>query len=142
MTTQSRLGTLAILAAAAGLAATVSGCVIDDSGSTGSNCGPTDLLVDWQLLDTSGTPITCAAAGVTTVQALVNGTAWSQTCISTESQDTIDVPISAFGHYTVSVDAFDASGTAKEQQQQTIDLQVVACGASEVPSPAPLTIAN
>ena len=73
MTTQSRLGTLAILAAV-GLAATVSGCVIDDSNpSYSGNCTPTDIYVDWQLLDVNGTPITCAAAGVATMQATVNG---------------------------------------------------------------------
>jgi hypothetical protein len=143
MTTQSRLGGLAILAVAAGLAGTVSGCVIDGSNSTGPGgvCAP-DLLVDWQLVDSSNTPITCAAAGVATVQATVNGTAWSQTCLPNESFDTIDVPLAATGHYTVSVDAFDSAGTARETAQQTIDLQIVSCGTSEVPSPAVLTIAN
>jgi hypothetical protein len=142
MTTQNRLGTLAVLAVAAGLGAAVSGCVIDDSSNPGGGACQPDLLVDWQLVDANNVPITCAAAGVATVQALVNGTAWSQTCLPNESFDTIDVPLSATGHYTVSVDAFDNGGNARETAQQTIDLQIVSCGASEVPSPAVLTIAN
>ena len=142
MTTESRLGTLAVLAVAAGLAATVSGCVIDDSSpGTGGVCAP-DLLVDWQLVDSNNTPITCAAAGVATVQATVNGTPWSQTCLPNESFDSIDVPLASTGTYTVSVDAFDSAGAAREVAQQTIDLQIVSCYTSEVPSPAVLTIAN
>jgi hypothetical protein len=140
MRTESRLGTLAILAAAA-VAATVSGCVIDTTGSGTGGCAP-DLLVDWQLVDANNTPITCAAAGVATVQALVNGTAWSQTCLPNESFDTIDVPLAGTGTYEVSVDAFDSAGKARETAQQTIDLQIVSCGTSEVQSPAVLTIAN
>ena len=132
MTTQSRLGTLAILAAV-GLAATVSGCVIDDSNpSYSGNCTPTDIYVDWQLLDVNGTPITCAAAGVATMQATVNGVPWSQTC----------PPADSFGTYTVSVDAFDSTGNPREKEQKTIDLQITACGISEVPSPAPITVPN
>jgi hypothetical protein len=142
MTTQSRLGTLAILAAV-GLAATVSGCVIDDSNpSYSGNCTPTDIYVDWQLLDVNGTPITCAAAGVATMQATVNGVPWSQTCPPADSFGTIDAPITAFGTYTVSVDAFDSTGNPREKEQKTIDLQITACGISEVPSPAPITVPN
>jgi hypothetical protein len=137
--TKTRLGTLAVLAVAAGLAASVSGCVIGDN--SGGNCQP-DLLVDWQLVDANGASITCAAAGVATVQATVNGTAWSQTCLPNESFDSIDVPLGGIGQYTVSVDAFDAGGAPRETLQQTIDIQIVSCGISEVPSPAVLTIAN
>jgi hypothetical protein len=137
--TKTRLGTLAVLAVAAGLAASISGCVIADN--SGGNCQP-DLLVDWQLVDANGVAITCAAAGVATIQATVNGTAWKQTCLPNESFDTIDVPLGGLGRYTVSVDAFDAAGAPREVQQQTMDVQIVSCGISEVSQPAPLTIPN
>jgi hypothetical protein len=138
-TTKARLGTLTVLAAAVGLGASVSGCVIQDSSS--GNCAP-DLLVDWQLVDTSNAAITCAAAGVATVQATVNGTAWSQTCLPNDSFGTIDVPLGGIGSYTISVDAFDAAGAPRETLEQTTDLQIASCGISEVPSPAVLTIAS
>ena len=72
----------------------------------------------------------------------MNGTAWSQTCLPNESFDSIDVPLASTGHYTVSVDAFDSGGKPRETAQQTIDLQIVSCYTSEVPSPAVLQIAN
>ena len=142
MTTRGRFASLALLAVAAVAAsASLSGCIIDDGGNGPGSCQP-DLLVDWQLVDANGVPITCAGAGVVTVQATVNGTTWTQNCLANESADSIDVPLGGTGTYHIAVDALDAAAAPRETSQQSIDLNVNSCGTSETPSPAILTISN
>lgn len=149
MTTTSRIRNFGLtsvrfvlLAGAVAVAVTTSGCIVDDSGynSGYGSCLP-DLLVDWQIQNSTGAPVTCAGAGAATVTATVNGSEFPQTCLATESFGSIDVPLAGVGSYDVIVSLFAASGTSlATPQEYSPPLAINNCYTNETPTPAVLVV--
>jgi hypothetical protein len=92
----------ALLIAAAALALSASGCVVDDnSGPTYGTCYPY-LYVPWEIVDnTSSAPVTCDAIGADTVELDVNGQMFTQPCIGSASTGQFQVALGGAGTYTV-----------------------------------------
>ncbi len=92
-----------LFAAAAGLALSASGCIIDNGG-----CSP-DLTIPWRIVSNlDGRVLTCAQATADTVTAFIDGpgvalTAFSQVCGASSSQGTIIAQLPMIGDYNVSV---------------------------------------
>src|SRR5262245_24646380 len=96
-----RVGKLAPLALAIGLAVSASGCIIESS--SGGSCLP-DLLVPWSVVqETAGGDvlITCAQAGATSVEVDVNGNTFSQTCPPTATSGQLSIRLGGAGTYTL-----------------------------------------
>jgi hypothetical protein len=74
-----------LLAAALGLLATTSGCIIDGSDNNGGGTCVPDLYVYWSLVDAFDTPVTCAAAQAGWVRGTVGGINDEVPCPSTSS---------------------------------------------------------
>jgi hypothetical protein len=140
MTTTSRTRsfgfTSILLLGAVALAATASGCVIDNG-----NCGGagSDLFVDWQIQNSAGAPVTCGGAGAATVVVTVDKVDYPQTCVSTRSSSSIDVPLQGSGTYDVTVSLYDATGNSLAPSQ-SISVDVNSCGSYATPSPALLVV--
>lgn len=133
-----------LLAGAAALAVTTSGCIVDDSGYNsgyGSGSCLPDLLVDWQIQNSSGAFVTCAAAGAATVSATVNGSVFPQACLAAQSFGSIDVPLAGVGSYDITVSLFAANGTSlATPQEYSPPIAINNCGRNETPTPAVLVV--
>ena len=130
MRTTSRIGSLALLAVAAALAVSASGCIIDNNSSPGS-CYP-DLYVDYEIVAQSdNTLVTCAQAGADTVVATVYGVDFPQACPASSSSGSILVQLDQTGSYPVSIALF--SGSTNLSQTPTITVPVDCSGSSSTP---------
>ncbi len=92
-----------LLAACLGLAASTSGCIIDDSGS----CDPT-IFVPWSL-ERNLAPVTCASAGAFYVEAFVNSQAFEVDCLAAQTLGTAAIPVAGAGDYTIVMSLLDAN---------------------------------
>lgn len=126
------------LLGAVALAATASGCVIDDGNGCGGGFGP-DLFVDWQIQNSAGAPVTCAGAGAATVVVTVDKVTYPQTCVADQSGSSVDVPLQGSGTYDVTVSLYDATGNSIAPAQ-SISVSVSSCGSYATPSPALLVV--
>ena len=127
-----------LLLGAVALAATASGCVIDNGTGCGGGFGP-DLFVDWQIQNSAGAPVTCAGAGAATVVVTVDKVNYPQTCVATQSGSSVDVPLQGSGTYDVTVSLYDATGNSIAPAQ-SISVSVSSCGSYSTPSPALLVV--
>jgi hypothetical protein len=125
MRTTSRIGSLTLLAVAAGLAVSASGCIVDDGNPGpygGGACYP-DLYVNWQVVQTANnvdTPITCATAGAATLTGQVDVFTDTVTCPAGSSGSSaggqpLYFPLNQVGTYAVNVQLRDASGNILSQ---------------------------
>jgi hypothetical protein len=97
-----------LFAAAAGLALSASGCIIDSSSG---GCSP-DLTIPWRIVSNlDGSVLTCAQANADTVTAWIDGgglgsalTPFSQVCAAGSSQGQIVALLPTSGTYDVSVE--------------------------------------
>jgi hypothetical protein len=145
MTTTGRIKKLGLtslltvsVVGAVALAVTASGCVIDPGSGYGGGCAP-DLLIDWQIQNSAGAPVTCGGAGAATVTATVDGTPYQQTCPPNFAQGQFDVFLPYSGNTDVTVNLYDSTGTSLAPSQ-SITLNVTSCYTSETPSPALLVV--
>ena len=130
-----------LLAAPLVAALAASGCVVDNGSDHGGDACLPDLLVEWQIQDSSGAPLTCAQAGAASVEALVDGTTWWIPCPPHRSSGSIDVPLASKGTYNVAVNLLDQNNqTLAPQQTLSPPLDVETCGAVET-TPAVLVAA-
>lgn len=129
-----------LLAATVVLALAGSGCVIDagpDGGGYGG-CYP-NLILDYSLQDASGAPVTCAAAGATTVQADVDGVVYPVACPADASAGSIFVPLQGPGVYNATVNVFNGTqGPLATAQSSTFN--ITTCGDTETETPAVLVV--
>jgi hypothetical protein len=96
-----------LFVAAAGVALSASGCIIDGS----SSCSP-DLTIPWRIVSNiDGAVLTCAQANADTVTAWIDGgalganlTPFSQVCATNSTQGSIIAALPATGTYDVSVE--------------------------------------
>ncbi len=128
-----------LLTTTALLALAGSGCVVEtgpDSGgyNGGGGCSP-NLIVDYEIQDSAGGPVTCATAGGYTVQANVDGYLFTTPCPADASAGSITVPLQGLGTYDVSVNVFDSHGTALASPQ-TSAFNITTCGDTETQTPA------
>jgi hypothetical protein len=101
----------ALLLAAAGVALSAAGCVIDNSSP--SACQPL-LTAPWQVVDNAtNAPITCATAGAAggSVELDLNGTPTTQACPAAASGGEFDIGLAGPGSYTLDAFLFDSHGT-------------------------------
>jgi hypothetical protein len=126
-----------LLAGAAALAVTTSGCIVDDSGpGYGGGCA-IDLFVDWQIQNSAGAPVTCAGAGAATVVVTVDGTVFQQACPPNLSMGSYDAPLQGPGTYNITVGLFDANGNSLAPALTT---SLDSCVYNETPTPAVLVV--
>jgi hypothetical protein len=118
-----------LLAVAWLVAIVASGCAIDNGRDHDSDngCQPS-LLINWQIQDASGAALTCAEAGAAQVTAQINGSSYSETCLPSETHDTIAVSLSGRGKYNVTV-ALHAVDGAVVGTPQSNTFDVEQCGA-------------
>jgi hypothetical protein len=128
------------LTATALLALAGSGCIIDtgpDNGGYnggGGGCYP-NLIIDYEIQDAAGAPVTCAAAGGVTVQANVDGYLFTTPCLADASAGSLTVPLQGVGTYYVSINVFDGHSTALSSPQ-TSAFNITTCGDTETQTPA------
>ena len=144
MTTTSRLRSFAwrslLFAGVAALAVTASGCYGDSgyNNGYGGGCSP-DLLVDWQIQNSTGAPVTCVGAGAATVLVTIDSTPYPQPCVSTDSTGYIDPLLQGTGTYSVTVGLFDDKGNSLAAAQ-SVSLDINGCGSFQTPGPAVLVV--
>ena len=133
MRTTSKIGSFAVLAAAAGLAVSASGCVIQTSSSPG--CIP-DLSIPWDIVRQSNpsTLLTCAQAGASWVQANVNGRILNQPCPANATSGTlVDTYESQAGYYDVTVGLYSDLSSPPIFQTSTLTQPIDCTGTSTTP---------
>ena len=110
MRTTSRIGSLALLTVVTGLAVSASGCFVDNSSGPASVCYP-DLYVNWQVVDNTDTPLTCASVGATSVTGQVGGFTDTEPCpAAASSGPQLVFLLNQVGTYSVNVQLRDANG--------------------------------
>ncbi len=128
-----------IFAAAAGLALTTSGCVVDTGPGYGVNC-QSDLYVPWQIENPAGGAVTCGGAGAATVVITIDGVDYPQTCPTAMSYGSQDILLqSNYASYDVTVNLYDQAGTALAVPQ-AVTVSVNGCGSYTTPGPATLVV--
>jgi hypothetical protein len=130
-----------LLAALAGVALTLSGCVVDTgpNGGYGYGC-QSDLFVDWQIQNPAGGAVTCAAAGAATVVINIDGAPYPQTCVPNKSFGSQDIILQQnYASYNVTVNLEDAGGNALAVPQTT-SIDVTVCDSYQTPGPAILVV--
>jgi len=132
-----------LLAAAAGIALSASGCIIDSSSNNG--CSP-DLTVSWFLTSNiDGFPITCAeAGGADTVTAWIDGgglganlTAYPSPCPGSSDSGSFIALLPTTGTYDITVE-LTAAGTLLSETP--ILTRVVDCSGLTSTPPAELLV--
>jgi hypothetical protein len=130
-----------LFAAVAGIALTLSGCVVDTGPNDGYGYGcQSDLFVDWQIQNPAGGAVTCAAAGAATVVINIDGVSYPQNCMPDTSFGNQDIVLQQnYASYNVTVNLEDASGNALAVPQTT-SVNVTACASYQTPGPAILVV--
>lgn len=124
--------------AAAALALSGSGCIVETGPDNGDHGGTTcypNLVIDYVLQDAAGAPVTCAAAGASRVQANVDGYLFATSCSPDASAGSLIVPLQGVGTYYVSINVFDGNATALASPQ-TSSFNITSCGDTETQTPA------
>jgi hypothetical protein len=139
-----------LLAGAVALAVTASGCFGDpgngygNGNGYGGSCAP-DLLVDWQIQNSTGAPETCDGAGAATVNAAISSAAYPtpannpQPCAAGFAAGQIDAFLPATGTYDVTVSLLDSTGKSLAPALSNTFV-ITSCGTSETPTPAVLSV--
>jgi len=119
-----------------------SGCVVEtgpDSGDgTGSSCYP-NLILDYEIQNAAGGPVTCAGAGAFTVQATVDGVPFPVSCPANTSAGSVTVPLQGLGTYNATIDVYDGKGNPLAPAQST-SFSIGSCGDTETQTPAILVV--
>jgi hypothetical protein len=110
-----------VLAAAALGGAALSGC--------GGGCPAPTLRATWTISDSSGAPLTCAAAGASTVQFIANGASYQAQC----GPGSALIPLPSAGTYNIQANLLD-SGGAVIAQLSPISLAIHSCGTTTLPA--------
>ncbi len=124
------------------IALAASGCIVEtgpDSGDgTGGPCYP-NLIIDYEIQNASGAPVTCAGAGAVTVQATVDGVMFPIACPANSSAESLTVPLQGLGTYNATIDVYDSKGNALAPAQSS-SFSIGSCGDTETQSPAILVV--
>jgi hypothetical protein len=141
MTCVRRFLAPALLAGAAALAG--AGCIVpagpdQTDRHQGGGCAP-DLIVDYELQDAAGAPVTCASAGAAAVRAVVDGVTFPVACAPDSSAGFVTVPLQGPGTYDVTIGVFDGRG-APLAAAQSSSFGITSCGDTETQTPAVLVV--
>ena len=124
------------------LALAGSGCVVEtgpDSGDgTGGPCYP-NLILDYEIQNAAGGPVTCDGAGAVTVQAPVDGVMFQMACPANSSAGSLTVPLQGLGTYNATIDVYDRTGSALAPAQSS-SFSIDSCGDTETQTPAILVV--
>lgn len=133
---------LFLLAGPIAIALAGSGCVVDtgpDTGDgTGGACYP-NLILDYEIQNAAGGPVTCGGAGALTVQATVDGVMFPAACPTNSSAGSVTVPLQGLGTYNATIDVYDSQGNALAPAQST-SFSISSCGDTETQTPAILVV--
>lgn len=136
------LAPLFFLAGPIAIALAGSGCVVDtgpDGGDwTGGTCYP-NLILDYEIQNAAGGPVTCAGAGAVTVQATVDGVMFPVSCPANSSAGSVTVPLQGLGTYNATIDVYDSKGNPLAPAQST-SFSIASCGDTETQTPAILVV--
>jgi hypothetical protein len=130
-----------LLAAAAGLALSASGCIIDSSSSPPPTCLP-DLTVFWQIRSnlTGGNPLlTCAQAGnADTVTAWIDNPSFAESafdvpCPANQTGGSFLVELPRTGNYNISLELTSGAGTVLLSETPILVQPVDCSGLSATP---------
>src|SRR5437764_4745880 len=126
-----------LFAAVAGIALTVSGCVVDTNPNDGYGYGcQSDLVVDWQIQNVAGGSVTCDAINPAQVVIDIDGAKYPQICPAGYSYGSQDIVLQQnYASYNVTVNLEDMNGNALAVPQTT-SVNVAACGTYYTPRPA------
>jgi hypothetical protein len=129
-----------LCAAALGLGLMASGCYggRGDGYGYGDVCAP-ELIVDWQIQNSAGAPVTCQGAGAATVRTTVDGYNYDKKCDLDLSYDSNEIPLQGTGTYDVSVSLYDDAGNSLAPAQASTII-VNGCGVTETSGPALLVV--
>ncbi|HVY37691.1 MAG TPA: hypothetical protein VHM31_07140 [Polyangia bacterium] len=117
-----------------------SGCVVEtgpDDGAGGS-CYP-NLILDYEIQNAAGGPVTCAGAGAVTVQATVDGVMFPVSCPANSSAGSVTVPLQGLGTYNATIDVYGSKGNPLAPAQST-SFSIGSCGDTETQTPAILVV--
>ena len=119
-----------------------SGCVVetgpDNGDGTGGACYP-NLILDYEIQNAAGAPVTCAGAGAASVQAIVDGVPFPGTCLANSSAGSLTVPLQGLGTYNATIDVYDSKGNALAPAQSS-SFSISSCGDTETQTPAILVV--
>jgi hypothetical protein len=97
------------LVALAGVAFSVSGCIIDGSTSPPPTCTP-DLYVNWRIVESgTGAILNCEDVPATTIRVTISGQTTDFACPVGHSTGSIPFFLDVTGTYTVGVQLFNGS---------------------------------
>lgn len=117
-----------LLLAAVGLAASVAGCVIDESGN---RCQPY-LTVPWTVVDNAtNATISCSDASATTVEIDVNGVPFTQTCPTNATGGSVDILLDGSGRYAVDAYLLGGNNTLSDAHPDSF---WVSCADTQTPT--------
>jgi len=130
-----------LFAAVAGMALTLSGCVVDTSPNGGYGYGcQSDLFVTWQIQNVAGGSVTCDAINPAQVVIDIDGVKYPQICPAGYSYGNQDIFLQQnYASYNVTVNLEDMNGNALAVPQTT-SVDVGACGTYYTPGPALLIV--
>ena len=130
-----------LLAAVAGTALALSGCVVDTSpnGGYGGGC-QSELFVDWQIQNVAGGSVTCDAINPAQVVIDIDGVKYPQICPAGYSFGNQDILLQEnYATYNVTVNLEDMNGNALAVPQTT-SVKVTSCAYYTTPGPAILVV--
>jgi len=130
-----------LFAAVAGIALTLSGCVVDTGPDSGYGYGcQSDLVVRWQIQNVAGGSVTCDAINPAQVVIDIDGVKYPQNCPAGFSYGEQDIFLQQnYASYNVTVNLEDMNGTALAVPQTT-NVDVASCGTYYTPGPALLVV--
>lgn len=130
------------LAGTVALALAGTGCVVetgpDDTGYSSGGCYP-NLIIDYEIQNSAGNPVTCAGAGAVTVQATVDGVMFPAPCPGDTSAGFVTVPLQGIGTYNATIDIYDSKGNPVATAQSS-SFNVASCGDTQTDTPAILVV--
>lgn len=130
-----------LFVAAAGIALSLSGCVVDTTpnGGYGGGC-QSDLFVDWQIQNAAGGSVTCDAINPAQVVIDIDGVKYPQPCPAGYSYGNQTILLQEdYATYNVTVNLEDMNGNPLAIPQST-KINVTRCDDYATPGPAILVV--
>jgi hypothetical protein len=136
------LAPLFFLAGPMAIALVASGCVVETGPDTGDGAGGScypNLIIDYEIQNAVGGPVTCDGAGAVTIQATVDGVMFPAACPADSSAGSVIVPLQGLGTYNATINVYDRHGNALAPAQSS-SFSIGSCGDTETQTPAILVV--
>ncbi|HVT10217.1 MAG TPA: hypothetical protein VHO67_22310 [Polyangia bacterium] len=133
------LAPLFFLAGPIAIALAGTGCVVETGPDSGDGSCYPNLILDYEIQNAAGGPVTCAGAGAQTVQATVDGVMFPVPCPANSAAGSVTVPLQGLGTYNATIDVYDSKGNPLAPAQST-SFSISSCGDTETQTPAILVV--